>query len=540
METHERKRPFATGPRAIAERTASAYSRKVSTRSESTDEATDTATVGPQQAADPLVLSIDVGTSSARAIVYDARGRAVRGYETHRPYAVHTTPDGGVTIDADEVVDLVAQCLDTVLEGVRSADRQIASISADTFWHSMLGTGDEGKCLTPVYTWADTRSAAQAQELKRRLDAKAVHAQTGAALHSSYWPAKLLWLQQTDGDLFSSVRYWMSFAEYLYLQFFGERRASISMVSGTGLFDPNRCDWVDTLLDTLRVSREQLSPVTDFTESMKGPSGRYEGRWQELRDCPWYLPIGDGAASNVGSGGFSEDQVVVMVGTSGAMRVVREAERVDVPPGLWTYRVDRRRFVQGGALSDGGNVWAWLQALLRLPGVGDLERDLAGMAPDAHGLTVLPFLAGERSPHWNPDARAAYVGMRLDTSPKDMVRASLEAIAYRFGAIYRILRRTVPEPRSIIGSGAGLIHSPAWLQIMADELGESIQVSAVPEATSRGAALLALEEMGALRDLASAPAALGDTYRPDESRVSVYRSAMERQDALYRRLLGDG
>ncbi|MBV9282061.1 MAG: gluconokinase [Chloroflexi bacterium] len=494
--------------------------------------------VAAAEAEDPLVLTIDVGTSSARALVYDARGRTVRTWEVHRPYQVQTRPGGGVEIDADQVFDLVVGCVDAILATAGAEAKRIAVIAADTFWHSLMGVDERGRALTPVYTWADTRSREAARELQQRLDQRAVHARTGAVLHSSYLPAKLLWLRQTDPHLVDRVNYWMSFAEYLYLRLFGERRVSLSMASGTGLFDQNSCTWDEEVLSTLDLEREKLSPLAEFSESMSGLKGDLAGRWAALSDRPWYLPIGDGAANNIGSGSCSPEWVVAMIGTSGAIRVVQEAERPDIPWGLWTYRVDRRRFVQGGALSDGGNVFAWLTKTLRLDAEEDLERELSQAPPDSHGLTVLPFLAGQRSPDWNIDARAAMVGMRLDTTPLDIARACLESVAYQFGVIYDILKTVVPRPKGIIGSGAGLIHSPAWMQIMTDVLGEPMVASAVPEASSRGAALLALEAMGAISDLSTIPVPLGDEHQPQQKNTSAYRAAMDRQKELYALLEG--
>jgi gluconokinase len=129
--------------------------------------------------------------------------------------------------------------------------------------------------------------------------------------------------------------------------------------------------------------------------------------------------------------------------------------------------------------------------------------------------------------------------MTLATTPIDIVRASLESVAYRFGIVFEVLRENLPHMRGIIGSGAGLIHSPAWLQIMTDVLGEPMYVSAVPEASSRGAALLVLEAIGALPDLGAAPAPLGREYQPDAARRKIYRAAMERQRQLYQRLIAE-
>jgi gluconokinase len=122
------------------------------------------------------------------------------------------------------------------------------------------------------------------------------------------------------------------------------------------------------------------------------------------------------------------------------------------------------------------------------------------------------------------------------------VRAYLESVSYRFGIVYDMLRQVIPRPRGIIGSGAGLIHSPAWLQIMTDVLGEPMVTSAVPEATSRGAALLALESLGAIPNLGADPAPLGDTYHPNPQHTRIYQTAIARQKELYQLLIarGDG
>jgi gluconokinase len=308
------------------------------------------------------------------------------------------------------------------------------------------------------------------------------------------------------------------------------------MASGTGLFDQNACTWDQEVLAALPIREEQLSPLADFTDAMAGLERPFATRWPMLEGVPWYLPIGDGAASNIGTGGFHEDTAVVMVGTSGALRVVREVARVDIPPGLWAYRVDRRRFVEGGALSSGGNVFAWLARTLSIPDLFAIEEQVSRQQPDGHGLTVLPFLAGERSPDWNPNATAAFVGATLSTTPADLIQASMEAVAYRFGLVFHILNAAVPGVGSIIGSGAGLIHSPPWMQIMTDVLGRPITASAVPEATSRGAALLALEALGAIGHLSEAPVPLGARFEPRGERTAVYRAAMERQERLNRLL----
>lgn len=247
--------------------------------------------------------------------------------------------------------------------------------------------------------------------------------------------------------------------------------------------------------------------------------------------------MGDGAAANVGSGCVSPAQVALTVGTSAAVRVVVPSTVERVPWGLWCYRVDGRRSLLGGALSEGGNVFAWLKSTLQLPDPADLEPALAAMEPDAHGLTVLPFLAGERSPGWASRARATIHGLSLANTPLDILRAGLEAVACRVGLVFDLLRPLLTGDSRIVASGGALLKSPTWLQIMADVLGQPVAASQVQEVSARGAALLALEALGALEELAEAPPFIGAVFEPDAGRHARYREAVERQQALYEKLV---
>jgi gluconokinase len=244
------------------------------------------------------------------------------------------------------------------------------------------------------------------------------------------------------------------------------------------------------------------------------------------------------------------ERVALTVGTTGALRVVLP-EVARVPDGLWCYRVDRRRALLGGATSEGGNVYAWAQHALRLDSPVATEQALAALPPDGHGLMVLPFFAGERSPGYAGDARAAIAGVTLGTTPLEILRAALESVAYRFALIFERLEAsdlglvedgTVqaagrrPLAATVIASGGALLSSPVWLQIIADALGRQVVASGETEASCRGVALLALEALGvAANELP--PAELGRVYAPDAARTAIYRAAIERQQRLYNLLI---
>ncbi len=486
-----------------------------------------------------IVLALDLGTSSVRAMLFDAHGRALPEAEAQNAYAQTVSADGGVETDAEE---LLARTVDAIKQLLAKTDAdtkaRLAGVGVSCFWHSLVGVGADGRARTPLFSWADSRAAAQAAVLKRELDPEGYHRRTGCELHPSYWPAKLRWLQQTQAAEFGRVTRWMSFAEYFYLRLFGEAKVGLSMASGTGLLNPNTKTWDPETLQALPVTEDNLNPLAGDSETWSGLTSEWAKTLAPLKDLPWVPASGDGACSNVGSGAVDTDRIAINIGTSGAMRVAVRAGSVDIPEGLFCYRLDPERFLVGGAFANGGNVFAWAQKTLQ---IGDMEaaaRAVATLPPDGHGLTVLPFWAGERSPEWHADARATITGMNLHTTPAEILRASLEAVAYTFGSVHERLLRQYPTATQIVVSGGALTHDPTWTQIMADTFGLPVVTSRVFEASSRGAALLALDALGLISGLDTVPAYLGKTYTPDPANHEIYKRAQARQEALYAKMLG--
>ncbi len=479
--------------------------------------------------AEPAILAIDLGSSSARASLWDTEGNPLEGTGTQLSYEFRNTPDGGVEADAEELLDLIVRAVDGTLE--KADDTPVEAVAVSTFWHSTLGVDRSGEPTTPVLTWADRRASGAAAELRERLDEGEVHRRTGCVLHSSYLPAKLLWLEREAPEAFARTERFISPGEYLCLKLFGEPRVSTSMASATGLLDQNRKEWDREVLEALPVEEGRLSPISD--EPLRGLSGGWAERWSALRDVPWFPAFGDGACSNIGCGCANRDRLALMVGTSGALRVLWKADSVEIPEGLWCYRPDASRFVMGGALSDGGNLVAWLRETLRLPELEEAEEAVAAMEPDAHGLTFLPLLAGERGPGWTEGASGVVAGLSMATTPAEILRAAMEAVALRFALIAEIIADSLPGERRVIATGGGMLGSPTWRRIMADALGRPVAVSKVEEASSRGAALLALEALGEIDAIEEIEAPLGETVEPDPAHHETYNAALDRQRRLY-------
>src|SRR5262245_23971461 len=502
-------------------------------------------TIAPIEAKRPLALALDVGTSSVRAVLYDLSGRQVEHVEGRTHYQMAATQDGGVEIDAGKLIEIIwatiDECLQKATLHLPDIGACVSVVGYSNFWHAMLGVDRNGDAVTPLYNWSDTRSAPDARTLGERLGADWIHERCGVVPHASYYPAKILWLRRTDPALASKVSRWVSIGEYLYSKIFGRMVCGVSMASGTGLFNPNRNDWDDEMLAAVEVGRDQLSPLAEEHEGLNEMRREFAERWPALQKAKWLSTIGDGAASNIGCGGFTPDLIAINVGTSGAMRVCWPAERVNIPNGLWCYRANRRYALIGGALSNAGDVYAWCKRVLRLDDDDEvIESKLAAMKADDHGLTALPFFSGERSTGWHSEARATFTGLNLSADPIEILRASLEAVCYRFAAIYERLKAEAPGDTRIIASGGGILNSPAWTRMMADVIGVPVVASAVPEASSRGAAMLAMEAFGQIGGLGDLETPLGEVFEPNARDHELYLRGRARQESLYDLLIEQG
>jgi gluconokinase len=453
------------------------------------------------------VMSIDVGTSGVRAALFDERGSQIEGVQR-----VRQGSGDFAEINPDLLVDEVRKAINQL-----PAQSEVIAIS--TFWHSLMGVDASGAPTTPLLTWADTRATEQAKELQAKFDEREVHSRTGCRLHPSYWPAKLRWLKAEHPQKFNATHQWRGFGEYLSSKLFGEAAASVSMASATGLFNQRTCDWDPELIRDLGVPVETLPRISsDKTR----------------------IVVGDGAANNIGGNCTTKETIALMIGTSGAMRVVYTGEP---PPklstSLWSYRVSRERVVVGGALSDGGGLVQWLVQSLNTGGnAAELQQQLAALEPDSHGLTILPFWSGERSTGWHAGARGGIFGLRQQTTTHEILRATLESIAYRLALIAEALAEIAPGA-SVIATGNALRSSPVWLQIIADVLGRPVMLGSASEASMRGAALLALEAVGKIGNLEAVPVSVDEVFEPDMRRHARYREGLARQQDLYERFFGE-
>lgn len=477
------------------------------------------------------ILILDIGSSSTRAVLFDDDLSIVPNGVTSRAHHIIVDGSGAAYLDARALQTEVEDCLDEILQHPRA--RNIDAVGMDTFVGNLMGVDIQGHPLTPILTYADTRSTDEVERLREKINENAVHQRTGCPHHSAYHPGKLHWLRQSEPETFGRVHRWVDFATYLYGQWFGRAApCSYSVASWSGLLNRIGLTWDEDWLALLDMEASQFPPLADFDQPMIGFTPDYTDRWPQLKDCPFFLAIGDGAAANVGIGAIDASTVALTVGTTGAVRRIIRGNLPDVPSGLWGYRVDAAHHLIGGATSEGGNIYQWVADHIRLD--DDVESALLGRSPDAHGLTFIPLLAGERAPGWATHATGSIIGLHLGTSGIDILQAALEGVAIRLRLIADQLAANATP--TIIASGGALVASPAFSRILANAFGRDIRLVEMPESTARGTALLIQSRLDG-RNPTAYPAPAWSTIQPSSDGSEKMARAQQRQLEWYEQIV---
>jgi gluconokinase len=381
----------------------------------------------------PYVLAVDIGSSSVKAGLFDSQARSVSEVEATIPHNQTVAYDGTSEEDADLIQQAVEQAIDLVLEKVGDFAGDIVGVGFDCMASTVLGIDASGDALTPVYTYADTRSAPDVDRLRNELNIPIVYDRTGVMQHTSYLPGRIRWLRRTQPEITENIDKYVDISTYLFSKWFGrgDVKASYCVSSWSGLLNRHELDWDQGLLGRLGISDQNLPQLASWSDPETGLSAEYAQRWPVLAELPFCLAVGDGAAVNVGTGCIDETKVALTVGTTGAMRILSAGPAPDVPTGLWAYRLGRDRTLLGGSFSEGGNVIQWAIDNLRLPPIEQLDAELEMLKPAEHGIIVLPFIAGERATGWSTSATGVLEGIRISTTPTEILQAMLESVAYR-------------------------------------------------------------------------------------------------------------
>lgn len=476
----------------------------------------------------PTVLAVDIGTSSVRALEFDATGRVLS--QARRSYPVVSRPGGIEEQDPDLVWDRVREAIS---EAIADPSR-IGAIAFSSQMYGVFGVDGEGRPLGPNLLWSDSRAAAEATAARAELDAEAVARTTGCPISSIYPRYKLRWLSVNEPGQFNSAAKFVSIKDYVLFQLTGRWVTDPSLASASGLLDISRLDWDPEALAWAGVTAERLPEVVPGTSRLPLSNTGLREAWGLNPEVVVVPGGGDGPLANIGSGASRPGEVNIDLGTSGAARIVLDQlpERSD---GLWCYCLADRLWVQGGILTNVGNAWDW--ACTSLVGTdeeafGRADALLAGAPPGSEGLIFLPFLRAPRSPYWDDSLSGTLHGLRPGHSVGHILRALAESLGYDLAVVLALLAGNggLRTPLRLTG---GLVRNRTLTQVIADVTGRDLVVPSSSEGSAGGAAILGLRALGVIDGLDfTEPAAAATAFTPDPELADLYRDGLLRYQTL--------
>jgi gluconokinase len=484
----------------------------------------------------PVVLGIDVGTTSAKTTAFDTDGRCHGDGEVH--YPLHEPEPGWAVQVCDEVIAAVLTATRAAAAEAADAGRAIAGIGCSTALHGLVAIGADDRPITPVLTWADMRAAAQAQRLKA--EHPALHGRTGTPLHPMSPLVKLVWFRECDRATFDAARRWVGLKELLLHRLTGAWLVDHSVASATGLLELAALDWDAEALSVAGLDRTQLAGLVPPGEILELAPAAAE----EL-GLPGGLPVvaggGDGPLANLGVGAVRPGVAACSIGTSAALRLTVERPVADPEGRTFCYALTRDRWTVGGAINNGGVVLQWAGDALA-PDLGLHSQDaLMTLAdevpPGSGGLVMAPYLLSERAPHWSPVPRGAYVGLTRHHGRGHLVRAAIEGVCQQLALVLASMRDSGQAVHELRATG-GFARSHVWRQMLADVLGMEVGFPSGHEGSGFGAALLAMEALGLIEsiDLGADIVRITEVVAPDPEAADVYARMLPIFAGLYEAL----
>ncbi|WP_082233273.1 gluconokinase [Halobacillus massiliensis] len=481
-------------------------------------------------------LGVDIGTTSTKSVLFNKKGE-VQGQHTIN-YPLHTPNPLVAEQDPEEIFEAV---LGTIRDAIRKSDvnsSQVQFASFSSAMHSFIAVDENNTLLTNSITWADTRSAAYAKDIKENHNGHEIYLRTGTPIHAMSPLSKLLWLKTEKPEIYKKAAKFISIKEYVFYKLFGEYVVDHSIASATGLFNLKDLDWDEEALQVAGITKGKLSTLVPTTHSMTGIKKEYEQFLGLPENIPFIVGASDGVLSNLGVNAIDPGVIAVTIGTSGAIRSVTNEPKTDPKGRIFCYALTEKHWVIGGPVNNGGMVLRWLRdefaaaevetaKRLGIDPYDVLTKIATNVNPGSDGLIFHPFLTGERAPLWNSSARGSFFGLSIHHEKQHMVRAVLEGIIYNLYTVLLALEELTGEPKRIQATG-GFARSTVWRQMMTDIFDKPVVVPESYESSCLGAVVLGMYATGEIEDFSIISEMIGTTHthEPQPETSSVYRELL--------------
>lgn len=484
------------------------------------------------------MIGVDIGTTSTKSVLYDENGQFIMkhniGYELH-------TPNVDVSEEnPDELFDAVLMTVKYVVREANIAKEDIKLISFSAQMHSLVAMDENHHRLTENITWADNRASKYATLINNQYNGLEIYRRTGTPIHPMSPLSKIFWMKHEQQSTFDNTAMFADIKTYILYQLFERYVIDHSMASATGMFNLEQLNWDDDVLNLLGINRSQLPELVPTTHILTGMKKRYATLMGIDENTPVVIGASDGVLSNLGVNSYQKGEVAVTIGTSGAIRTVIDKPRTDEKGRIFCYVLTDEHYVIGGPVNNGGVILRWLRDEILASEVETAKRlgvdpydvltQIASrVKPGADGLIFHPYLAGERAPLWNADARGSFFGLTLSHKKEHMIRAALEGVLYNLYTVYLALIEVMNETPNEIKATGGFAKSEIWRQMMADIFDTQLSVPESYESSCLGACVLGMKALGEIDDFSIIEQMVGTTHehQPDSNTVDIYQQLVK-------------
>jgi xylulokinase len=465
------------------------------------------------------LVGIDVGTTGTKAVAITPDGEVLARAE--RPYPVATPHPGWSEQDPEDWWTAAQACLEEVTAG-----RDVAGIGLSGQMHGLVALDDADQVIRPAILWNDGRTGAECAEIEERIGLERLIELTGNRALAGFTAPKLLWLRRHEPDAYARIAHILLPKDYVRLRLTGERAIDVADASGTLLLDVGAREWSAEVLDALALERRWLPTLFESPAT----SGLADG-------VPVAAGAGDCAAAALGVGADRPGPASIVLGTSGVVFATLPAYEHDAEARVhvFCHAVPGGWHAMGVMLAAAGSLQWLREVAARDVTFDELLDEAERWPPGTDGLLFAPYLSGERTPHADADARAAFVGLELRHDRGALCRAVLEGVAYGLRDSLELLRALGVEIEVARVSGGGA-RSRLWLQIVASTLGVPLELTAAEEGSAFGAALLGGVAGGVFADVHEAVrtgVSVRETIEPVHDWQEAYADGYERFRRLY-------
>lgn len=494
----------------------------------------------------PYLMGIDIGTSACKVAVFDRTGN-VRGVASCG-YPVYYPRPGWAEQNPQEWWEAVCVATGKLLRENDIRPEEIAGIGIDGQSWSAIPVDRQGKVLANTPIWMDTRAASICDRLNEEIGAGEIFSLAGNSLQPSYTTAKILWYRENLPEIYEKIWKILQSNSYIAFRLTGEVSQDLSQGYGLHCFRMETGSWDAAMCEKLGIPMEFLPPVMACDAVVGTVTARAAAETGLCQGTPVVAGGLDAACGTLGAGVIRPGQTQEQGGQAGGMSICMDTCKADPRLILGYHVIPGKWLLQGGTVG-GGGVMRWFEKEFaayereegRRTGISSLEqlnRMAAGVPAGSEGLVFLPYMAGERSPIWDPKAKGVFYGLDFSKTKGHMVRACMEGVAFSLRHNLDVAREAGARADILCAVG-GSANSRLWTQIKADITGLPIAVPSSDTATTLGAAMLAGKAVGMYRDYEEAVSlAVKETRRhePNRENAAVYEENYQMYLELYQSL----